>query len=66
MVEYIRGLSKKYSIFGDLRLFKIVIGKDIIILGGIYGWLIDKKKEVEVLVDVVKVGKNVIREFIYI
>ncbi|AWH78600.1 L,D-transpeptidase family protein [Clostridioides difficile] len=66
MVEYTRGLSKKYSTFGDSRPFKTATGKDITISGGIYGWLIDKKKEAEALVDVVKAGKNVTREPIYI
>lgn len=47
MVEYTRSLSKKYSTFGDSRPFKTATGKDITISGGIYGWLIDKRKKLK-------------------
>ena len=65
MIEFIRGVSREYSTYGDARKFKTASGKEITIFGGAYGWLIDKEKEADELTKVIEKGKNVTREPVY-
>lgn len=65
MIEYLRGLSREYSTYGDARPFTTASGKEITIFGGSYGWLIDKEKEADELTKVIEKGKSVTREPVY-
>ena len=48
--EYIKTLGIKYDTYGKTRSFKSTTGKNINVLGGNYGWRIDRTKEKEALI----------------
>lgn len=56
--EYVRGLSRKYSTYGDTRTFKSATGKELTVSGGVYGWLIDREKETDALYKLVSEKKS--------
>lgn len=63
--EYINELSRKYDTYGKTRSFKSTTGKTISVVGGNYGWRINKTKEKEALIENIKNGEEIKKEPIY-
>lgn len=58
--EFVRGLSRKYSTYGDTReIDSASTGGKLKVSGGIYGWLIDREKETDELYKLVNEKKNI-------
>ena len=49
--EYLKDLSIKYDTYGNTRNFKTTTGKIVEVVGGNYGWKIDKNKEFDELIN---------------
>jgi len=64
--EYLKDLSIKYDTYGNTRNFKTTIGKIVEVVGGNYGWKIDKNKEFDELINNIKSGKIIKKEPLYI
>lgn len=62
---YVLELATKYDTYGSGREFKTSTGKNIIASGGTYGWLTDKEKTVEALIEHLKGGENKTIEPVY-
>lgn len=63
--KYVEGLARDYNTYADTRDFKTSTGGNIKVVGGNYGWIIDKKKEKEDLIQTVKNGEEVTKEPAY-
>lgn len=63
---YIDTLARTYNTFGQTRQFKTWDGSEVTVKGGDYGWLISRSVETEALIEVIKEGKSVTREPIYL
>ena len=63
--EFVKGLAKKYNTAYAPKKLKTSYGETITIKGGFYGWRIDRKAEVEALLEVIRAGKSVTREPVY-
>lgn len=64
--EYLKDLSIKYDTYGNTRNFKTTTGKIVEVVGGNYGWKIDKNKECDELINNIKSGKIIKKEPLYI
>lgn len=64
--EYVDGLSKKYDTFGRARKFQTTEGRNIILKPGNYGWKVDRNKEAEKLIKLIRTGSRVEREPAYL
>lgn len=64
--EYVDIISRRYNTFGASRKFLTWDKKEITVKGGYYGWLINRPKETDELIDTVKKGEDVKRTPIYI
>ena len=64
--EYIKTLGIKYDTYGKTRSFKSTTGKNINVIGGNYGWRIDRTKEKEALIKNIKSGEIIKKEPIYL
>lgn len=64
-VDYVNFLGYYYTTFGSTRDFTNNKGKVIQVKGGDYGWVINRSKEAEELIKVIKKGKSVTREPVY-
>lgn len=64
--EYLNELSTKYDTYGKTRSFKTTTGKIVDVVGGNYGWKIDKSKEFEVLMENIKGSEKTKRKPVYI
>ena len=64
--EYIKTLGIKYDTYGKTRNFKSTTGKNINVIGGNYGWRIDRTKEKEALIKNIKSGEIIKKEPIYL
>lgn len=64
--EYIKILGIKYDTYGKTRSFKSTTGKNINVIGGNYGWRIDRTKEKEALIKNIKSGEIIKKEPIYL
>ena len=64
--EYLNDLSVKYDTYGKTRTFKTTTGRTVEVVGGNYGWKIDKTKEFDELINNVKNGETVKRKPLYI
>ncbi len=56
--EYVKQLAQKYDTFGLEHEFTNFFGKKITLKGGDYGWVIQKKKTVDALIENIKEGKT--------
>lgn len=63
--EYIDQIAREYNTFGRRRPFKTSTGHNITVVGGDYGWLMNREEEVKDLIKVIKEGKDVTREPVY-
>ncbi|WP_431689817.1 L,D-transpeptidase family protein [Peptostreptococcus anaerobius] len=58
--EVVRGLSRKYSTYGDTREIQSAsTGGKLKVSGGIYGWLINREKETDELYKIIEKKENV-------
>ncbi len=64
--NYIYSLFNTYNTVGKTRSFVTTSGETINISGGDYGWSINTDKEIHNLNEVIKEGKNIIKEPSYI
>ena len=64
--EYLKDLSIKYDTYGNTRNFKTTTGKIVEVVGGNYGWKIDKNKEFDELINNIKSSKIIKKEPLYI
>ena len=64
--EYVDGLSKKYDTYGRARKFQTSEGRNIILKPGNYGWRVDRNKEAEKLIKLIRSGSQVNREPAYL
>ncbi len=60
--EYINSLSKKHDTFGKEREFRTSEGKKITLKPGSYGWRVDRARETEKLIKLIRAGSQVSRE----
>lgn len=65
VMEYVKGLSKKYDTVGTARSFKTSIGKILEVKDGLYGWKINRAAEIEALLDNIKLGETLEKEPAY-
>ena len=65
IAKYIAGLAEKYDTVGTERTFSTYDNQDITVSGGNYGWVIDQKKETDVLYQDILDKKTKVREPIY-
>jgi hypothetical protein len=63
--EFVDYIGKTYNTFGKVRTFKTSYGKVIKVKGGDYGWWLNRPKEVEELLKLVKSGEKLTREPVY-
>lgn len=54
--DYVDSLSKKNDTFGTTRSFRTSEGKDILLKPGTYGWRVDRAKETEKLIKLIRSG----------
>lgn len=64
--EYLKSLSVKYDTYGKTRSFKTTTGKTVEVVGGNYGWKINRSKELNELLQAIKNGETVRKEPSYI
>ena len=64
--KYIDVLSKSYNTIGEKREFVSSSGRTINVVGGDYGWSINKAKETKALTTAIKEGKTIEKEPAYI
>lgn len=60
--KYVENLAKKYDTVGIERHFTSIVGNEVDVEGGTYGWTIDQEAEAEKLIKQIKKGKKVTRE----
>ncbi|MBU3109957.1 L,D-transpeptidase/peptidoglycan binding protein [Clostridium lacusfryxellense] len=60
--NYVDVLASKYNTIGKNRTFKTTSGRKINIATGDYGWYINKDKETQNLISIIKDGKNIEKE----
>mgnify|MGYP002772009429 FL=1 len=65
IAKYIAGLAEKYDTVGTERTFSTYDNQDITVSGGNYGWVINQKKETDVLYQDILDKKTEVREPIY-
>lgn len=66
VAEFVKGLAKKYNTAYSPKTLETSYGETVTIKGGFYGWQIDRAAEVESLLDVIREGKSVTREPVYL
>lgn len=66
VLNYIEDLAKKYDTYSTIRTVKDAAGNKHKIYFGSYGWKISQTKEAKKLMSVIKKGKDVKREPIYL
>ena len=64
--NYIDLLSNKYNTIGKSRKFVSSSGKTINMVGGDYGWSINRAKETQTLITAIKEGQTIAKEPTYI
>lgn len=64
--EFVKGLAKKYNTAYSPKTLETSYGQTVTINGGFYGWQIDRKAELESLLEVIRDGKSVTREPVYL
>lgn len=63
--DYINELAKNHDTIGKIRKFVAALGKNINIGGGDYGWSINKAKETDVLIEIIREGKTITKDPAY-
>ena len=65
VTAFVQKLASTYNTYGDVRTFATSKGDDVKIGGGDYGWVINKAKEKEQILEDLKNGTPVEREPVY-
>ena len=65
MELYVSNLAYKYDTVGSVRNFRTYNGREIVIEGGDYGWVIDQEAEVDALANAIFSGETQVREPVY-
>jgi hypothetical protein len=60
--DYTKEMAGRYNTAGVTRSFQTSSGKKVEVKGGIYGWILDQKGEVEGIVKTIKSGNAITRE----
>lgn len=63
--ECVNGIAREHDTFGQRRAFKTSTDHNLTIVGGDYGFLMDRAQEVQELIKTVKEGKSGKREPVY-
>lgn len=63
--EFVNYIGKNYNSFGKIRTFQTSYGDVLQIQGGDYGWWLDRTTEISDLAELIKDGKELIREPAY-
>lgn len=58
VVAYMKELGYKYDTFGLSRTFRTSLGTTVKLKGGDYGWLINKEKSADALIEKIKAGES--------
>lgn len=66
VLNYIEDLADKYDTYASVRTIKDASGNEHTVYYGSYGWKISQTKEAKKLIRVIKAGKDVTREPIYL
>jgi hypothetical protein len=66
VLDYIEDLAAKYDTYSSIRTVKDASGTEHKVYYGSYGWKISQTKEAKQLMKVIKAGKDVTREPIYL
>lgn len=62
VANYISNMAEKYDTVGIERHFTSIIGNEVTVKGGTYGWKIDQEAETRKLIKLIKKGKQGTRE----
>lgn len=65
LTSYVQSLASKYNTYGRKRNFITSKGDTVLVGGGDYGWVIDKKKEAEQITADLATGSAISREPVY-
>lgn len=63
--DFVRYLGRTYNTFGDTRQFKTGYGDVVTVVGGDYGWRINREAEIDELVATIKEGGTTVKEPVY-
>jgi lipoprotein-anchoring transpeptidase ErfK/SrfK len=63
--DYVNILAGAYDTLGKTRNFVTASGRTVKVSGGDYGWLVNRSKEVQALIETIKEGKTIRKEPIY-
>lgn len=63
--KYVDYIGKTYNTFGKTRTFKTSYGDVIKVSGGDYGWWLNRSKEAQELIELIKSGANLKKEPVY-
>lgn len=66
VAEYVLDLAYEYDTFGGTRYFRTYNGREVMVSGGDYGWVIHLEEETDALIDVIKSGVTQVREPVYL
>ena len=61
MTLYVSNLAYTYDTVGNTRIFRTYNGREIVIEGGDYGWVIDQEAEVDALANAIFSGETQVR-----
>ena len=64
--QFVKSLSRKYDTAYSPKTLQTSYGKTVTINRGFYGWQIDREEETKGLLDVIRAGKSVTREPVYL
>lgn len=62
MKNYVDELSKNYNTYGKERDFATSVGTKVEVSGGDYGWLVDRKGEINDLIVAIKGGQTITKQ----
>jgi len=65
VLEFVKSMASKYNTAGKPKNLHTSYGADVTVPGGDYGWKIDNEGEKNQLIDDLKAGNDVKREFVY-
>lgn len=63
--DFVNYIGKTYNTFGNTREFKTAYGDTVSVVGGYYGWRLNREAEIDGLVSDIKNGETILREPVY-
>lgn len=65
--EFVNTLARKYNTMGKTRNFKTSYNGQVVkVVGGDYGWWLNKASESTTLIEAIKAGKDIVKEPVYL